>query len=159
VRIAPAHRLLAAFLALWLPFCCCQARAAARTVVHAVHGEAQATACDRSELPPCCRDEGAPAGDSCCGGDEDDGPVGEPGGSAPCGDCAACLSVKVKAIAPDAPPVERDSIGTVDATLCALPASEAAPAEASGQAWPHANAPPWRPGGRTALRLHARLVI
>jgi hypothetical protein len=157
VRIAPAHRLLAAFLALWLPFCCCQARAAARTVVHAMHGDPQAAACDPGELPSCCR--GEPERDAGCCDDAAPGSGGAPVQPDPCEDCAACGAVKAKAVAPDAPTVEHDSVGTKDVALCTPPASDAGPVPSAGARWPHANAPPWRPGGRTALALHARLVI
>lgn len=158
VRTSPAHRLLAAFLALWLPFCCCQARAAARTVVHAMHG-GDATAACVDELPACCRAEAAPA-DGCCGiGDADVHDGDAPPAPAPCEDCAACGSLKAKAAAPGVPGVEHDSVGVPDVALCTLPASEARATPGAHASWPRSHAPPWKPGGRSALALHARLVI
>ena len=157
VRTSPGHRLLAAFMALWLPFCCCQARAAARTLVHAVHGGDAAAACGDDALPPCCRAAQEPA-EGCCGdgtGPSDRSPA-EP---APCSDCAACGVLKAKATAPEAPAIEHDSIGVADAALLAVPAPEAPSARADAASWPRANAPPWKPGGRAALALHATLVI
>ncbi len=156
VRTSPAHRLLAAFMALWLPFCCCQARAAARTLVHAVHDGDAAAPCRVDDLPPCCRAAQEPAGDCC---DEGPGPDRSPAAPAPCSDCAACGALKAKAAAPEVPEIEHDSVGVVDAALLAVPQTDEPGARADAASRPCANAPPWKPGGRAALALHATLVI
>lgn len=158
VRTSPAHRLLAALMALWLPFCCCQARAAARTVVHAMHAGGAAAACD-AEVPACCRAEPAPVADCCGNGKQDADDADTSSAPAPCKDCAACGSLKSKAAAPAVPGVEHDSVGVPDAALRAVPASDLAVATGARTSWPRAHAPPWKPGGRSALALHARLVI
>lgn len=158
VRTSPAHRLLAALMALWLPFCCCQARAAARTVAHAMHAGGEAVACV-DDVPACCRAEIAPDADCCGNGERGADDADTSSAPAPCDDCAACGSLKAKAAAPAVPGVEHDSVGVPDAALSAVPASDEAVATGARASWPRAHAPPWKPGGRSALALHARLVI
>lgn len=158
VRTSPAHRLLAALMALWLPFCCCQARAAARTVVHAMHAGDATAACE-VDVPACCRAERAPAAECCGNADAGVHEADAPPAQAPCDDCAACGSLKAKAAAPGVPDVEHDSVGAPDLALCAVPAADAQATPGTHASWPSAHAPPWKPGGRSALALHARLVI
>ncbi|MFO0783916.1 MAG: hypothetical protein U0636_09565 [Phycisphaerales bacterium] len=65
----PFHTILVAFLAAWMPFCCCQARAAVHAMVHStLDGVAPAP-------HACCQDEGTAADESSedgCGSAEDE---------------------------------------------------------------------------------------
>lgn len=152
-----ARQFLVAFLAAWLPFCCCQVRAAAAVVAHAGHRAADA------EPRPCCADEaaddcGSPIG--CCnaapGADRHDHD-----GKAPAkGDC--CVSCKERALPAAAPTIDVDTVGTFDfvaQAVCALPPLPVRAACAAPGAAAHDTGPPGSPGGRAALAMHSVLVI
>ena len=137
------RRALFAFLAAWMPFCCCQVRAAARAIAHAPHVEA-------SER--CCCDEPAAeeADAGCCGHER---PTGEP-------EC--CTTCKDR-VGPVAPAIEVPDLSPqLDAVSTALLADAeraCATGTVPGEASLLDTGPPWRPHGRAALALHATLLI
>lgn len=91
----PFHTILVAFLAAWMPFCCCQARAAVHAMVHStLDGVAPAP-------HACCQDEGTAADESsdessddtcvdrCCGADSSHDKAHKPA-KAPQQGCGTC---------------------------------------------------------------------
>ena len=148
---------LAAFLALWMPFCCCQVRAAAAAVAHVAHVAGIAAANDHR--PACCREASSGGGsdadghDGCCdeqGGDDHGAPAK--------GSC--CVSCKERLLPPA---VQGDLLPamSIDFVATAVLADGWA-AQAGAVACPEARAdrgPPPTPGGRAALALHSVLVI
>lgn len=137
------RRALFAFLAAWMPFCCCQVRAAARSIAHAPHAEA---------VERCCCEEAAAdeADAGCCGTER------------PAGDTECCATCKDR-VGPVAPAVEVPDLSPqLDVVSTALLADAERASEASSTvgATPLLDTgPPPRPHGRTALALHATLLI
>lgn len=78
----PLHTLLIAFLAAWMPFCCCQARAAVHALVHSALDPASGAA------HHCC--SAAPEADECA--DERCADADECGEADDCAGSAACCS-------------------------------------------------------------------
>lgn len=152
-----ARQFLVAFLAAWLPFCCCQVRAAAAVVAHAGHRATDA------EPRPCCREEATddcctPAG--CCDAAPDAGRHDHDGKAPAKGDC--CVSCKERALPATAPAIDVDTVGTVDfvaQAVCALPKPAVHAACAAPGTAAHDTGPPGSPGGRMALAMHSVLVI
>ena len=144
------RRVLFAFLAAWMPFCCCQVRAAVQIVARAQHSDA-VCADESQDDHCCCADESASAADSgCCGSER---PVRD-------GDCCATCKDRV---GPVAPAIELPDLSPqIDAVATALLA-DAARAVAStpiaAARAPLDTGPPWRPHGRATLALHATLLI
>ncbi|MFO0963621.1 MAG: hypothetical protein U0625_12065 [Phycisphaerales bacterium] len=163
------HQLLATLLACWLPFCCCQARAAADALAHAVcpaeaGTHASAGAAERT-LPPCCRARAAErashaldashAAPSCC----DRG--GTDGKKAPAGSCSSCAGCKERGLPGTTPTIDHDSIGTLDVAVLVLALDAALPARIA-TAVPGMRCdtgPPTPQPGRLLLALHSQLVI
>ena len=144
------RRALFAFLAAWMPFCCCQVRAAVQIVAHAQH--ATADCADEAQDEGCCCevDTAVGADSGCCDSEQ---PVRD-------GDCCATCKDRV---GPVAPAVELPDLSPqIDAVATALLA-DAARAVAStpivAARAPLDTGPPWRPHGRATLALHATLLI
>jgi hypothetical protein len=148
-----ARQLLVAFLVAWLPFCCCQVRAAAVAVAHAGHASGAAAA--TKAVPACCRDDAGDDADACCA---PDAPVGD---TAPVKtDC--CTSCKERVLPPAAPALDVDTVGTIDFVATAVLAVPEPVLPASACRAPGLRAdtgPPAPPGARLALALHSVLVI
>jgi hypothetical protein len=152
-----ARQFLVAFLAAWLPFCCCQVRAAAAVVAHAGHRMAE------TDVPSCCQERTsddccAPAG--CCDAAPDADRHDHEGKAPAKGDC--CVSCKERALPAAAPTIDVDTVGTVDFVAQAVLATDALPVRgacAVPGAAAHDTGPPGAPGGRTALAMHSVLVI
>ncbi len=144
------RRALFAFLAAWMPFCCCQVRAAVQIVAHAQH--ATADCADEAQADDCCCevDAAAEADSGCCGGEQ---PVRD-------GDCCATCKDRV---GPVAPAVELPDLSPqIDAVATALLADAArtvASTPIAAARAPLDTGPPWRPHGRATLALHATLLI
>lgn len=152
VKASGIHRLLALALAVWLPFCCCQARAVASAVLDGRTTSAGACMGDR---PACCRARVAHS-------DETTAPTDDGRSSSqPCERCPSCLSTKDRAPAPPAPELDRDTVGQPDPVLCAVPSAEEHQPGARAEANPTTfrGDPPWRVAGRRALERHQTLVI
>ena len=157
MRFRPGQ-LLAAFLALWMPFCCCQVRAAAAAVAHVAHPAATG----EDHRPACCREKapGKASGktpdaerhDGCC--DESGDEQGAPSKG------ACCVSCKDRSLPPTAhadllPALSVDFVATA-----VLAQWWAARAESVGPDVRRSDrGPPPSPGGRTALAMHSVLVI
>ena len=145
---------LAAFLACWMPFCCCQVRAAAMAVAHVAHADDG----DRDHRPACCRAQSA---EPACDAERHDGCCDEAGGDrgAPAkGTC--CVSCKDRSLPPA---VQGDLLPAISVDFVAtavLADGWAAQADAGApEAGRHDRGPPPLPGGRAALALHSVLVI
>lgn len=144
------RRALFAFLAAWMPFCCCHVRAAVQIVAQRHH---EAAACaDEARHGHCCCDDGEssdPVSD-CCDSEQ---PVRD-------GDCCATCKDRV---GPVAPAVELPDLSPqLDAVATALLADAVrvvASTPTVGARAPLDTGPPWRPHGRAALALHATLLI
>lgn len=157
-----AHRILAAFMVLWMPFCCCQVRAAAHVAAHVAVGHAASTGevggscCAATD---CCGNEFAEhpgeAVDGCCTPHE-----GSPHAPAKGADC--CTTCKERVPPPAAP-----SLLPADTVGAELPPWQEAPVVAAASDVPPRHArvlqgdagPPPRPAGRDALTLNAVLLI
>ena len=143
-----------ALLAVQLPLCCCEVRAAVAVLAHAGHG-----ADDSDEADDCCakagkRDCCAPASDSVDADDAADG-------HAPAqGDC--CLTCKDRAAPTIAPSIDVDTLHTLNFVASAVLAT-VVPGDDAGLRAPAPShrdtGPPGAPGGRLALLLHSTLVI
>lgn len=144
------RRALFAFLAAWMPFCCCQVRAAVQIVAHAQH--ATAVCADEARDDRCCCDEDTAADpvSDCCGSEQ---PVRD-------GDCCATCKDRV---GPVAPTVEIPDLSPqLDAVATALLADTVRVVASTltvGARAPLDTGPPWRPHGRATLALHATLLI
>jgi hypothetical protein len=164
------HQFLATFMALWMPFCCCQVRAAAAAVVHAGQGTSVSEQAEDSKLPPCCRAKAArgkpqavsahPATSSCC---DEDGAAQDTakdnGHGKSKGSC--CTSCKERVLPPAPVTIDHDAVGTIDFVATAVLA-EGTLGLARPAAAPLARrdtGPPRAPAGRQALALHSTLVI
>lgn len=156
-----AHRILAAFMVLWMPFCCCQVRAAAHAAAHAAAGNP--TAAWHADAP-CC------TGAACCGADESAGEepaasccAPDPGrGQEPAKGKDCCTSCKERVPPPaGAVLLPTDSHGT-DLPPCQghVLATTAADGPAFRVDSSHGDAgPPAKPSGRDALARHSVLLI
>lgn len=151
-----ARQFLVAFLVAWLPFCCCQVRAAAAVVAHAGHAGAATTdgCCDEPVREGCC----APA--RCCDAAPDG--AGQGHDRAPArADC--CVTCKERALPSTPPAIDVDTFGIVDFAAEAVLAiddddSACGRGSRSGPA-ARDTGPPGSPGGRATLALHSVLVI
>ena len=165
-----ARQAILLFLAAWMPFCCCQARAVAQAIAAAQRPDrveapgagccgagpaAPVPACcrtDRETTPACCQtvdaDTDAPA--RCCGGED-----GAPADHGNC--CSACKD----RVAPPAPADALHDAAELNALATMLLAEHAEAVRAAGHAAPAApdTGPPPRPAGRAALERHSILVI
>lgn len=149
-----SQRILVAFMACWLPFCCCQARVAANALVHLSH--TQEAECCTSDCcgSGCCDSQEAADHDGCCGGD------GSGTQDRTKGSC--CVLCKERALPPATPSaVDEVSASAVDFVATALLAdSTTAGAERRAPAGHRSDGgPPPRPSGRRALCVHSVLVI
>ena len=144
------RRILFTFLAAWMPFCCCQVRAAVQIVAHVQHAEAACAEAAQDDHC-CCEDRAAEdAGPGCCDSEQ---PVRD-------GDCCATCKDRV---GPVAPAVELPDLSPqVDAVATALLADAERTVTSvtivAARA-PLDTGPPWRPYGRATLALHATLLI
>ena len=168
------HQFLATFMAFWMPFCCCQVRAAAAAVAHAGQGTSVSEQADDSNLPPCCRAKAAHGKaqavsahhvtSSCCNEDDTakdaaqdtakDTAHGKSKGS-------CCTSCKERVLPPAPVTIDHDAVGTIDFVATAVLA-EGTLGLARPAAAPLARrdtGPPRAPAGRVALALHSTLVI
>lgn len=149
-----ANQLLVAFLVIWLPFCCCQARAAAQVLAHAAlqsETERAGAATRQSPRHSCCSDEKSTERPSCC--DTSKVPAKD--------SCSNCITCKERVLPAAMPEINHDSIGAID-MVAMLTAPIGVTVELRTRT--HAGAaydtgPPTRPAGRIALALHSRLVV
>ena len=141
-----ARQILLLFMAAWMPFCCCQARALAQMIAHAPHGAS--AGCCTGEAPSCCRES---TEDDCCGGGDEDPPADH-------GNC--CPTCKDR-VAPAAAPDTIDHAPKLDAlgTMLLAEFADAAQGDAHTASAERDTGPPPRPSGRDALSLHSILVI
>lgn len=155
-----AHQAIAALLALWMPFCCCQVRAAAHAVAHVAAGDRGSAA---HGAHGCC--DGAPRTAACCdaASDGNDGGCCDPdqGGTSdrtPGADC--CTSCKERTPPPPAPSIDHaDAIGVdLPPTVGQPGPAPAAEGHERTAAHGHDTGPPPRPAGREALALHSILL-
>jgi len=152
VKPSGIQRLLALALAVWLPFCCCHARAIAASVLG---GQGTTAAASPDDRPACCRArvERAEAGP---------GSTAErPCPGEPCERCPSCLSTKDRAPSPEAPEIDLDTVGRPDPVVTALPGThdELSCVGPDAETVGFRGAPPWRSAGRRALALHQTFVI
>ncbi len=163
-----ARQAILLFLAAWMPFCCCQARAVAQAIASAqgpdrvetlgagccgaVRSESVPACCraDREAAPACCDSVDTDAPARCCGGED-----GAPADHGNC--CSACKD----RVAPPAPADALHDAAELNALATMLLAEHAAVTRAGGHAAPAApdTGPPPRPAGRAALERHSILVI
>lgn len=163
-----ARQAILLFLAAWMPFCCCQARAVAQAIAAAQRPDrveapgagccgagraAQVPACcraDREAAPACCESVDADAPARCCGGED-----GAPADHGNC--CSACKD----RVAPPAPADALHDAAELNALATMLLAEHAEAVRAARHAAPAApdTGPPPRPAGRAALERHSILVI
>ena len=165
------HQFLATFMAFWMPFCCCQVRAAAAAVAHAGQGTTACGRADDSNLPPCCRAKAAHAkaqaaanhhatSGSCC--DDDDAAEGNAkntGHGKSKGSC--CNSCKERVLPPAPATIDHDAVGTIDfvATAVLADGTLGLVRPAAAPLARRDTGPPRAPAGRQALALHSTLVI
>ena len=159
------HQFLATFMACWMPFCCCQVRAAASVVAHAGHSTTASEHADDSKTPPCCRAKAsngtAPAASDhhvsggCCDDDDStDTAHGKPKGT-------CCVSCKERVLPPAPVTIDHDEVGEFDFVATAVLAAAGLGLDPATDA-PLARrdtGPPRAPAGRQALALHSTLVI
>lgn len=144
-----ARQLLAACLAIQLPFCCCDVRAAMAAVAHAGHAWVE-----KASEHGCCD---GPAPVDCCSKGETDP---DQHGRAPVdGDC--CTGCKDRAASTPAAVPDIDVICSlnfvVSGVVCIADANAVVHPGVPLAAFD--TGPPWRPGGRATLALLSVLVI
>lgn len=162
------QKLLITFMVLWMPFCCCQVRAASMVMAHLMHGSSEGL---RESLPACCATQtaharpsqasspGSASGTStelhgCCSQDEDHNsrsPMGE----------SCCSTCKDRALPPAPAELNIDTLGTFDFVgslfLTDIWNAHALTCDASIAS--HDTGPPLEPSGRQTLCLHSTLLI
>ena len=143
-----------ALLAVQLPLCCCEVRAAMASLSHASHaaGETESVddCCAKAGKNDCCK----PASEA---GDADD--QGDTHGPAQ-GDC--CITCKDRAAPTIASSIDVDFSHTFNFVASTVLASAACDVDSGIRAAASAErdtGPPAAPGGRATLALHSTLVI
>lgn len=142
-----SHTLVTLLLAAWLPFCCCQARAA----MHAVVAKAAQTSDEGDECCShcCCSDK--PATDDATSDAGERCPADKSGGC-----CTSCKD-RVLPASTTVPPA--DEIGT-DWIACAFTLHSDAPIVVASSVGPgHATGPPGVRAGRDILQQSSILLV
>ena len=149
------HQLLVTCMALWMPFCCCQARAIAEIAVSA----AQAPATAASE-------NGAAKQRHCCHTQASDVLPGTSTGAHSSHDPVktddgCCVQCKERVLSTVTLNIEHDTIGSIDFIGTAIRAISltAHDAPCATPTARHDTGPPRAPSGRQALALHSTLLI
>jgi len=142
-----------ALLAVQLPLCCCEVRAAMASLAHASHAGQTAPVddcCTKAGKNDCCK----PASEA---GDADD----RRDTHAPAqGDC--CITCKDRAAPAIASSIDLDSLHTFNFVASTVLATAAYDVDSGIRAAASAErdtGPPAAPGGRATLALHSTLVI
>lgn len=150
------HQLLVTFMALWMPFCCCQLRAVADIAITATH--------EQSSLPDGAQPKKHRA--HCC--ESDDEPVNSSNSSsahtpgAPTKtDKGCCVCCKERALSTSSIDIDHDLIGSIDFVGTAVRVVESTTQQAPRTLpnFGHDTGPPRAPSGREALALHSTLLI
>ena len=148
------RNLMIALLAVQMPLCCCEVRAAMASLAHASHAEdpqeGSGGCCVKLVKSDCCARSGDGAGSD--RGESDGAPSGD----------ACCVGCKDRAAPTLASGIELDTVHSlnfvasatlaIQACLDATDARHAAPLHRD-------TGPPCAPGGRVTLALHSTLVI
>ena len=142
-----------ALLAVQLPLCCCEVRAAVASLAHASHSAGETEpgddCCAKAGKNDCCK----PASDA---GDDDQDDTHAPAQ----GDC--CITCKDRAAPTIAPSIDLDSLQTFNFVASTVLATAACDLDSGIRAAASAErdtGPPAAPGGRATLALHSTLVI
>ncbi len=149
------HQLLVTCMALWMPFCCCQARAIADVAMSAARTPATAASENSAaKQRHCCHNQ---TSDVLPGTSADAHSSHDPVKT----DDGCCIQCKERVLTTVTIDIEHDTIGSIDFVGTAIRAISLT-AQAAPRATPtisHDTGPPRAPSGRQALALHSTLLI
>jgi hypothetical protein len=149
------HQLLVTCMALWMPFCCCQARAIADVAISAARTSAtEASETNAANQHHCCH---AQPSDVRQGASPDAHSSHDPVTT----DDGCCIPCKERALTTVTIDIEQDTIGAIDfvGTAILAVALNACQITDTTAAVSHDTGPPRAPSGRQALALHSTLLI
>ncbi len=149
------HQLLVTCMALWMPFCCCQARAIAEVAISAARTPATAASeTSAAKQHHCCHTQSEDVlPDTAAGAHSSHDPVKT--------DDGCCIQCKERVLTTVTIDIEHDTIGSIDFVGTAIRAISLT-AQVAPRATPtisHDTGPPRAPSGRQALALHSTLLI
>jgi hypothetical protein len=148
------HQLLVTCMALWMPFCCCQARAIAEVAVSAAHTPATTATESGATKHHCCHSQASDVlpGTS-TGAHSSHDPVKT--------DDGCCVQCKERVLSTVTLDIEHDTVGSIDFIGTAIRAISLTEHDAprATPAVSHDTGPPRAPSGREALALHSTLLI
>lgn len=150
------RQLLITLMALWMPFCCCQVRAAASVVMAVTQQESS----PQSGETPALRHA------SCCDGN-DEALESSTSDKATCSGKPAkphkvcCISCKERVLSSSSISIDHDAIGSIDFVGVAVRAIALSMplAPRTSPSVSYDTGPPRAPSGREALALHSLLLI
>ncbi|HAQ67498.1 MAG TPA: hypothetical protein DCR70_07185 [Phycisphaerales bacterium] len=149
------HQLLVTCMALWMPFCCCQARAIADVAISAARTSAtEASEANAAKQHHCCH---AQPNDVPPGASPDAHSSHDPVTT----DDGCCIPCKERALTTVTIDIEQDTIGAIDfvGTAILAVALNACQITDTTPTVSNDTGPPRAPSGRQALALHSTLLI
>ena len=149
------HQLLVTCMALWMPFCCCQARAIADVAMSAARTPAtEASETNAANQHHCCH---AQPSDLLPGTSDGAHSSHDPVTT----DDGCCIPCKERALTAVSIDIEQDTIGEIDfvGTAIRAVALDACQITDTTPTARHDTGPPRAPSGRQALALHSTLLI
>ena len=149
------HQLLVTCMALWMPFCCCQARAIADVAMSAASTPATAASeTSAAKQRHCCH---AQKSDVLPGTAADAHSSNDPVNT----DDGCCIQCKERVLTTVTIDIEHDTVGSIDFIGTAIRAISLTEHDAprATPAVSHDTGPPRAPSGRQALALHSTLLI